>query len=80
MEEGSLRLLTYLTPSMPTEYFTLLVQYLETKLNRHIYLMVETRSSGPLADRPDPFSANEADIGMNLMFMNTTTSKSNAYG
>lgn len=59
----SLRIVTYLLPSLPIEYFSLLVQYLESKLDLHICLMVETRAGGPLLDRPDPFTANEADIG-----------------
>lgn len=60
----SLRLITYQAPSIPVEFYTLLGQYLESKLKCHVYMMVESRSEGPLTDRPDPFTQNEADVGI----------------
>ena len=37
--------------------------YLEEELKVKSYLIVESRSSGPLTDRPDPFTLNDADLG-----------------
>ncbi|XP_071790001.1 uncharacterized protein [Asterias amurensis] len=58
-----LRLITYLTPGVPIKYFELLKEYLEEKLQCYVYLLSESRWSGPPADRVDPFTTGDADIG-----------------
>ena len=42
--------------------------YLEEELNVKSYLIVESRSSGPLPDRLDPFTLNDVDLGMEILF------------
>ena len=37
--------------------------YLEEALDMKSYLMVESRASGPMSDRTDPFTADDADLG-----------------
>ena len=39
------------------------MNYLEEVAGREAYLIYESRWSGPPADRTDPFTANEIDIG-----------------
>ncbi|XP_022103895.1 uncharacterized protein LOC110986379 [Acanthaster planci] len=58
-----LRLITYLAPSIPLEYFEVLKEYLEEKLDCYVYLLCESRWSGPPDDRVDPFTTGDADIG-----------------
>ncbi|XP_077996167.1 uncharacterized protein LOC144449497 [Glandiceps talaboti] len=60
---NTLRLITYLSPSIPIELFQTILYYLEEKLNKEAYLIYESRWSGPCPDRVDPFTSNEADIG-----------------
>ncbi len=59
----TLRLMTYMSPGIPIEYYELIAHYLEEKLGCRIYLMYESRWSGPPQDRTDPFTLREADIG-----------------
>lgn len=58
-----LRLMTYLSPSLPVEYFEAISHYLEAKLGIHTILIYESRWEGPPQDRPDPFSTDEVDVG-----------------
>ena len=46
-----------------SELFQVYQHYLEEELKVRSYLIVESRSSGPLTDRPDPFTLNDADLG-----------------
>jgi len=57
-----LRLATYLSPSIPVEYFEVLAHYLESQLNIPSILIYESRWDGPPKDRLDPFTANQVDI------------------
>ncbi|CAH1800687.1 unnamed protein product [Owenia fusiformis] len=59
-----LRFITYLSPSVPVGLFEAVVHYLEESLGREIQLIYESRWSGPPSDRVDPFTANNADIGV----------------
>jgi hypothetical protein len=58
-----LRLVTYLSPGIPVEIFETLMNYLEEVTGRDAYLRYESRWPGPPADRTDPFTDNEVDIG-----------------
>lgn len=63
-QEGRLRMITYLSPSLPIELFEMLRDYLEEKLGLEASIIYESRWSGPPAERdPDPFQRNEADMG-----------------
>ena len=64
-----LRLLTYMAPGIPVEYYELLAHYLEEKLGCRVYLMYESRWSGPPVDRTDPFTLGDADLGKNVMMI-----------
>ena len=59
---GKLRLITYLHPGLPLSLFQAYQYYLEEVLGRHSQLVVESRWSCPPTDRPDPFTADEADV------------------
>lgn len=58
-----LRLMTYLSPGIPVEVFETLMRYLEEVTGQDAYLIYESRWSGPPADKTDPFTADEVDIG-----------------
>ncbi|XP_054716423.1 uncharacterized protein LOC129225916 [Uloborus diversus] len=53
---------TYLSPSIPVEYFEMILQYLESKLGIHTTLLYESRWEGPRADREDPFLSGYLDL------------------
>src|SRR5213593_3815769 len=57
----TLRVLTYLAPSIPLGLFELVVERLRRVLGVGATLRAEARHSGPPPDIPDPFSADEAD-------------------
>lgn len=57
-----LRIITYLCPSLPVEYFEAIAHYLENKLNLPTSLIYESRWEGPPDGRPDPFAENDVDI------------------
>ena len=61
--------MTYMSPGIPVEYYELLTQYLGEKLGCRTYLMYESRWSGPPADKPDPFTLGDADIGIVLSLL-----------
>ena len=46
-----------------SDLFQVYQHYLEEALDMKSYLMVESRSSGPMNDRPDPFTLDDADLG-----------------
>src|SRR5207253_1996056 len=58
----TLRVLTYLAPSIPLGLFELVVERLRRVLGVRATLRAEARHSGPPPDVPDPFSADEADL------------------
>src|SRR5437867_9542136 len=58
----TLRVLTYLAPSIPLGLFELVVERLRRVLGVRATLRAEARHSGPPPDIPDPFSADEADL------------------
>lgn len=57
-----LRIVTYMCPSQPVQFYELIMEVLEESLNCYTTLQYESRSSGPFADRPDPFSTNKVDL------------------
>ncbi|XP_071509009.1 uncharacterized protein [Diadema antillarum] len=61
-----LRLMTYLSPGLPVEFFEMIAHYLEEKMGCPVYLIYESRWSGPPSDRTDPFTLDHID----LAFMN----------
>lgn len=58
----TLRAATYLSPSIPVEYFEMILQYLEHKLGIHTTLLYESRWEGPRQDREDPFLSGYLDL------------------
>ena len=56
----NLRLITYLCPSLPVEYFEAVCAFLESKVKVHTSLIYESRWDGPMGDRLDTLGA---DIG-----------------
>lgn len=58
-----LRLITYMCPSHPVELYELIMQYLEEEVGCHASLLYESRGSGPLPYREDPFTADSVDLG-----------------
>ncbi|KAK7791848.1 hypothetical protein R5R35_011051 [Gryllus longicercus] len=67
-KKSKLRVITYMCPSHPVELYELLIRYLEEELNCEGYLLYESRNTGPLPDRVDPFTDNIVDIA----FMSTS--------
>lgn len=63
-EKPELRVVTYMCPTHPVQLYELLLELLETALGVHATLQYESRTPGPFADRPDPFSTNTIDLGM----------------
>ncbi|XP_067134291.1 uncharacterized protein [Centruroides vittatus] len=57
-----LRAATYLSPSIPVEYYEMILHYLEEKLGIYTTLLYESRWEGPHPDRPNPFANNEIDL------------------
>ncbi|XP_064612268.1 uncharacterized protein LOC135476247 [Liolophura sinensis] len=63
-QKSRLRMITYLSPSVPIELFEVLRDYLEEKLDVEASIIYESRWSGPPAERdPDPFQRDEVDMG-----------------
>ncbi|XP_075220057.1 uncharacterized protein LOC142323761 [Lycorma delicatula] len=62
MDKKQLRFITYMCPSHPVELYELIMHYLEEKLGCEAYLIYESRSSGPLPGRIDPFTKDIVDI------------------
>lgn len=62
-EKFELRVITYMCPSHPVEMYELIVELLEKALDCHATLQYESRSPGPIAGRPDPFTKDKIDLG-----------------
>ncbi|KAJ9592388.1 hypothetical protein L9F63_015956 [Diploptera punctata] len=58
-----LRIITYMCPSHPVELYELIMQYLEEEIGCYASLIYESRASGPLTDREDPFTEDTVDLG-----------------
>jgi phosphonate transport system substrate-binding protein len=58
---GSIRLLTYLAPSIPAGLFELVAAEIEARAGVGVALAFETRTSGPTPDA-DPFEEGRADV------------------
>ena len=63
-----MRFITYLSPALPVELFETIVHYLEEKLGFDSYLIYESRYEGPPADKTDPFTLDEVDIGKYCLY------------
>jgi phosphonate transport system substrate-binding protein len=58
-----LRFVTYLAPSLPAALFEAIVGHVAHATGVPVSLSFDTATSGPPPDGPDPFSANEMDVG-----------------
>ena len=58
-----LRLITYLSPSLPLGLYQTYQRYLEEALGCECFLMVESRWSAPPPGRDNPFTSDSVDIG-----------------
>lgn len=58
-----LRIITYMCPSHPVELYEMFMRYLEEQTGLNGILIYESRDSGPLSDRTDPFTDDYVDIG-----------------
>ena len=58
-----LRLITYLSPGLPVEFFEMISHYLEEKMKCPVYLIYESRWTGPPEGRADPFTLDHVDLG-----------------
>lgn len=58
-----LRVVTYMCPTHPIALYELILEVLEKALDCYTTLQYESRSSGPILDRPDPFSTDKVDLG-----------------
>ena len=58
-----LKLISYLAPSIPTDFFTLVARHLEDATGHAADVSFETRISGPLDGDDDPFADGRADVG-----------------
>jgi phosphonate transport system substrate-binding protein len=56
------RVLSYLAPSIPYEFFRAIADDLAAALGTAVELTFEERTSGPLEGGPDPLSSGEVDI------------------
>lgn len=65
--KSDLRVVTYMCPSHPVQLYELILELLEENLDCYATLQYESRSPGPLPDRPDPFSADKADLGKSYL-------------
>lgn len=63
-----LRIVTYMCPTHPVQLYELILELLEDALDCYTTLQYESRSPGPLPDRPDPFSTDKADLGKFYIF------------
>ncbi|CAG5045916.1 unnamed protein product [Parnassius apollo] len=60
---SELRTITYMCPTHPVQLYELILELLEDTLGCHTTLQYESRSPGPLRDRPDPFISDKVDLG-----------------
>ncbi|XP_041979653.1 uncharacterized protein LOC121733455 [Aricia agestis] len=61
--EKELRIVTYMCPTHPVELYELIMEVLEQSIGVQAILQYESRSSGPLSGRPDPFVTDKVDLG-----------------
>ncbi|CAK1551160.1 unnamed protein product [Leptosia nina] len=61
-EKLEIRLVTYMCPTHPVELYELIVELLEKALDCYVVLQYDSRSPGPMTDRPDPFQENKVDV------------------
>jgi phosphonate transport system substrate-binding protein len=59
---GTLKVITYLAPSIPERFFRVITSYLARGLGGEAQLAVDARTSGPLPG-DDPFAREGADVG-----------------
>lgn len=64
MSTPQLRAVTYLCPSLPVELFQAILEILEAEAGLTATLLYDWRSDGPDEAKPDPFQANQVDIGI----------------
>lgn len=62
-EKLELRTVTYMCPTHPVQLYELILELLEDAMDCYTTLQYESRSPGPLRDRPDPFSSDKIDLG-----------------
>lgn len=62
-ESADLRFVTYLSPSIPADFFDRVASSLGRMMGRRTSLLLETDVSGPTGGFDDPFSRGEADVG-----------------
>lgn len=62
-ESADLRFVTYLSPSIPADFFDEVASRLGRMMGRRTSLLLETEVSGPTGVFDDPFSRGEADVG-----------------
>ncbi|KAG6452812.1 uncharacterized protein LOC115445196 [Manduca sexta] len=60
--KSELRIVTYMCPTHPVQLYELIQELLEETLDCYTTLQYESRSPGPLPDRPDPFSTDKVDL------------------
>ena len=58
-----IRLISYLAPSIPEAFFSLVAQHIETSTGVPSSVVFEKRISGPLAGDDDPFADGRVDVG-----------------
>jgi phosphonate transport system substrate-binding protein len=58
-----IRLISYLAPSIPEEFFSLVAKHIEASTGVRSSIVFEKRISGPLAGDDDPFADDRVDIG-----------------
>ena len=58
-----IRLISYLAPSIPAEFFALVARHIESSTGVPTSVTFEKRISGPLEGDDDPFADGRADVG-----------------
>jgi len=58
-----LRVISYLAPSIPAEFFRIVAAHIAAECGESIALQFEERISGPLGDDRDPFAEADVDLG-----------------
>lgn len=66
MSVSQLRAVTYLCPSLPVEFFQVILEILEEKTGLRTTLLYDWRADGPAGANLEPFHANHVDIGIHL--------------
>ncbi|CAG9561830.1 unnamed protein product [Danaus chrysippus] len=58
-----LRIVNYMSPAHPVDLYVLIMEMLESELGCYATLQYESRSPGPIPERPNPFTNNKVDLG-----------------